>query len=150
MRERLQLLLSTLKVKPAEFCLKTGIPKSRFSDVISGKTNNLSVEAITKVLQIYNVNLNWLLTGEGEMFLAGNTEESVFYDAKNGTFIQGNLVINDKVEAKKAYEAYLARSGKSRVTAADSVSLEGLDDSEKEHVINTVKILQDAKKKKGK
>jgi hypothetical protein len=75
---------------------------------------------------------------------------SVFYDAENQTFADEDGSFVSGKEAKKAYEAYLARSGKSRVTAADSVSLEGLTESEKEHVMNTVKILQDAKKKKGK
>ncbi len=74
MRDRILLLLQNLEIKPAVFCAKTGIPKSRFSDLVNGKTANLSAEAIIKIRTIYNVNSNWLLTGEGGMFLsdAGN------------------------------------------------------------------------------
>jgi len=137
MRDRIMLLLTNLKIKPAEFCVKTGIPKSRFSDLVNGKTANLSAEAIIKIRTIYNVNSNWLLTGEGGMFLgdvdnADNTVEVTFDE--NGYPIT------------KIYQP--SESKKSKTKSADVVSLEGLSDSEKEHVINTVKLFLAGKGKK--
>ena len=152
MGERFQRLLKQLGFKSnVAFAEAIKSSEGKVRDIIKGRVKTLSPE-ILDFLILKNVNLNWLFTGiggEGEMFLGGNTEEPAVYDEKYGSFIQGKTVINGKAEAKKAYEAYLARSGKSPVSA-DSISLEGLDESEKAHVINTVKILQDAKKKKGK
>lgn len=145
---RLKELIQALEMSQVEFAKNLGIAKSTVSDVINGRLKDLPNPVQLKLYREYNVNLNWLLTGEGEMFLAGNAKKpTVFYDAENQTFADEDGSFVSGKEAKKAYNAYLARSGKSPVSA-DSISLEGLDEVQKKVVIDLVNSYKP--KKKGK
>ncbi len=68
MRERLLQLIETLGLNQKEFCDSTGISQSRLSEVMSGRTLHLSAEALIEISRKHNVNINWLLAGEGEIF----------------------------------------------------------------------------------
>ena len=70
---RLKTVLGHNKLKIREFSDLTGIPYSSCQSYLNG-TRELGMEVLTTIcLQLY-VNLNWLLTGQGEMFINNNTE----------------------------------------------------------------------------
>ena len=64
-------LLKALKLKQNQFAKSVCVSPSHVSDVLTGRRNGFSSEVIVKIAQLYNVNLHWLLTGEGDMFLPG-------------------------------------------------------------------------------
>lgn len=47
-----------------------GVRSQYLSDLRSGKSKNPSSDFVLKLIEIFNLNPNWLLTGEGEMFRA--------------------------------------------------------------------------------
>lgn len=50
----------------AKFAKKAGIPQSTFHNYLQGQS--LKSDNIVRITERFNVNLNWLLTGEGRMF----------------------------------------------------------------------------------
>ena len=84
---RLKQLISALGMTQVEFAEKMGIAKSTVSDVISGRLKDLPNHVHTTLVRGYSVNLNWLLTGEGEMFLMSSQNDS-------GVSIQNNSGVN--------------------------------------------------------
>lgn len=66
--ERLRVLISKLHVTDSEFAKAGGVSKSTFSNYINGNSQPKQ-EALTLWVQKYGLNANWILTGEGEMFL---------------------------------------------------------------------------------
>jgi len=53
--------------KHTVFAKNAGIPTSTFQGYINGRPPH--AEHLIRIREKYNVNINWLLTGEGEMFL---------------------------------------------------------------------------------
>ena len=90
--------------KSTIFAKKAGIPISSFSNYIKGRTP--SCEALFLIRETFSVNINWLLTGKGEMFEAeaaaqGDTQEDLDIDMETL-----HRII-------KWVEEYLARENKS-------------------------------------
>lgn len=50
------------------FAVKSGIDSANFSKMLAGK-QNITTNTLKKISQAHGVNLEWLLTGEGEMFM---------------------------------------------------------------------------------
>ena len=73
MNERIKLLRKTLKLSGEKFGEKLGVKRSAISDLETGR-NNLSEQMLLAICREYNVNEEWLRTGEGEMFI--ETKES--------------------------------------------------------------------------
>lgn len=163
---RLKELIQALGMSQVEFAKNLGIAKSTVSDVINGRLKDLPNPVQLKLYREYNVNLNWLLTGEGGMFLgdaggsttltnrdlnsdrtgSANTGKPVIYDGD--TFIDEDGNITDgKKAAKAAYQAYLDRKNNStpKPAAKDVISLEGLSDKQKKMVIDLVNSYKDEK-----
>lgn len=70
---RLRAVLDSKRMKIKAFSDLTGIPYSTCQSYLSG-TREPGMEVLTIIcLQLY-VNLNWLLTGQGEMFINNNAE----------------------------------------------------------------------------
>lgn len=66
---RLRAVLEFKNLKIKEFSDLTGIPYSSCQSYLNG-TRDPGMEVLTTIcLQLY-VNLNWLLTGQGEMFIS--------------------------------------------------------------------------------
>ncbi|WP_231293370.1 MULTISPECIES: helix-turn-helix domain-containing protein [Leptospira] len=68
MRDRLITLINLLGLNQKEFCESVNISPSRLSEVMNGRTLNLSADAMIDIMRIHRVNANWLLTGEGDIF----------------------------------------------------------------------------------
>lgn len=73
MNERIKLLRKTLKLSGEKFGEKLGVKRSAISDLETGR-NNLSEQMLLAICREYNVNEEWLRTGNGEMFI--KTKES--------------------------------------------------------------------------
>lgn len=67
--ERLQKLRKQLKLTQAEIAEKTGITYRAYSSYERGERNP-SLEFLAAIEKMYNVNLNWIIAGDGAMLNA--------------------------------------------------------------------------------
>ena len=89
-RERIKFLVEKLaSAKYTVFAKNCGIPVSTVKTYIDGPSNPTSGH-LRKIASVYRVNLNWLILGEGEPFVEGNTQEW-------GAARQGKIVAIDPV-----------------------------------------------------
>lgn len=73
---RLQKLIKALNLKQTTFAQSLGIKQPNISRMISGQ-NKISAEVLNRISNTHKmVNLHWLLTGEGEMFVAMEHEKN--------------------------------------------------------------------------
>lgn len=68
MNERVKELRTTLGLSGEKFGEPLGVKRNSISQIETGK-NNLTEQMIKSICLAYNVNEDWLRTGEGEMFL---------------------------------------------------------------------------------
>lgn len=75
MKERIKLIMDSAGLTQQEFAVKLGISPASLSSIFTGRTNptNNHVMAIHRAFP--QINVNWLLFGEGEMSM-GNTDFS--------------------------------------------------------------------------
>lgn len=71
MHERLKLFRATLNLTQKDFAEKIDIDQRNYTNYENGKAE-LKAKHIQKLIENFEINANWLLTGEGEM-LANNT-----------------------------------------------------------------------------
>ena len=72
-KEKIVEIYKTLGISQAEFCRRSGINVSNLSTVLSNKDKGVSASMIYGVAQIPDINMNWFLKNEGNMF--GQKEE---------------------------------------------------------------------------
>jgi transcriptional regulator with XRE-family HTH domain len=71
--KHLEELINILKLTQKEFAEKTDLNPGQLSRILAGK-GSLTYEHLVKISKIYNVNLNWLATGKGEVFTKDKTD----------------------------------------------------------------------------
>ncbi len=71
MKPQLKKLISSLNLTQKDFASSLGLKASIISDVLHGRAKGFSNEILLLLLKKYNVSIDWLLTGEGEMFIDG-------------------------------------------------------------------------------
>lgn len=74
MSNRLEEVRESLNFSKTEFCNKTGITYQSYQNYLNGRL--ISTEVLVKLKQLFNININWLLTGSGEMFENENNKPS--------------------------------------------------------------------------
>lgn len=67
MNNRIALLRKTLSLTMEEFGKRVGVTRSAISNIENGK-RNLTDQMILSICREFNVNENWIKTGQGEMF----------------------------------------------------------------------------------
>lgn len=67
-------LRKEINISQKEFSQKIEVPVTTISKYERGETRP-SVEILTRLGDIFGVNINWLLTGQGEMFLTKTEKE---------------------------------------------------------------------------
>jgi phage repressor protein C with HTH and peptisase S24 domain len=72
-KDRLKILIDLLGLSLKDFSSKTGIPYRTIQSYLSG-INIPGGENLQKICAEFSVNINWLLTGEGEPFLNKHKE----------------------------------------------------------------------------
>lgn len=66
---RLQQLIKALNMNQSKFAKHLGVTQPNISRMVTGESR-ISTEILNRIILAYkNVNLHWLLTGEGEMFI---------------------------------------------------------------------------------
>ena len=68
-KERLAELIFVLKLKQYQFAKSLGVSPAIVSDWLKQDYKSPSVESLIKISQVHHVNLQWLLTGTGTMFI---------------------------------------------------------------------------------
>ena len=85
---RLNELIKALKINQKTFAQSLGMTQPNISKMIT-RANKVSAEVINKITIVYkDVNVHWLLTGEGEMFSGGQAtkvEEPAAVYGKEGS-----------------------------------------------------------------
>jgi|1_EtaG_2_1085319.scaffolds.fasta_scaffold66652_1 transcriptional regulator with XRE-family HTH domain len=72
-KEKIVEIYKTLGVSQAEFCRRTGINVSNLSTVLSNQDKGVSASMIYGIAKIPDINMNWFLKNEGNIF--GEKEE---------------------------------------------------------------------------
>lgn len=77
-KELLIELLSSLKLSKKKFAEQLGLSQGNVSDWFNRPGYRPSIDALKRISDTFNVNLNWLITGEGEMYNMERARESAF------------------------------------------------------------------------
>ncbi|MCF7861581.1 helix-turn-helix domain-containing protein [Candidatus Woesearchaeota archaeon] len=72
MKDRLVAFINVLGIKKSEFARAIEVTQSNVSDWVNRtKPSKPSSPAMARINEMYGLNLNWLITGKGEMFIPG-------------------------------------------------------------------------------
>lgn len=84
MKERIRQIMEEAALSQQDFAVRLGISPASLSSIFTGRTNptNNHVQAVHRAFP--DININWLLFGEGEM-RTGAASEAVAPDAGNGS-----------------------------------------------------------------
>ncbi len=74
--KRLLEVIHALRIEQQDFGKAGGVSKGTFSNYALGNSQP-KLEALSRWVDKYNINANWLLIGEGEMFRGEGTEKPV-------------------------------------------------------------------------
>lgn len=123
MNERLKKLRKTLDLTQQEFADKIGIKRNTMATYESGR--NTPIDAVISLIcREFNVNEEWLRTGEGEMFIDLTRDEEI------ARFV-GDVLKDEDDSFKKRFALMLA----------------ALDESDWESLQKMVELLQEKNKK---
>lgn len=100
MKDRIKKLRKELDLTQQEFANRIGIKRNTVASYETGKSN-LSDGAVSLICREFNVNEEWLRTGQGEMFIEISRDEQI------ATFI-GELQMNVDDSFKKRFISMLA------------------------------------------
>lgn len=109
---RLESLMKELSIKPIELARSCGVSKGYVSMLLSGKTK-IGYDFISGLYATYNVNTNWLISGNGTMF---NEVNSVLLKEPEQKYIANNnevLILQAKLEECRETVARLAGNAQS-------------------------------------
>ena len=74
-QNKINLILDHVGIKAPTFAKNIGVKYQRILDIQKGKVKNISAEVASRIIDAYpQFNIEWLLTGEGEM-LNSETKE---------------------------------------------------------------------------
>lgn len=76
MQKQLKQLLSNLALSQKDFSEKLSVSAGNVGDWLRGRSEP-TTKALRKISESFSVNTNWLLTGEGEMFLSDDFAEGM-------------------------------------------------------------------------
>lgn len=123
MNERLKKLRKTLDMTQQEFADKLRVPRNTIGGYEVGKSNP-SDAAVNNICNTFNVNEDWLRTGEGEMFIKMTRDEEI------ATFI-GKTLHSEEDSFKKRLISALSALNESDWETLEKLAL-SLVDKEKE------------------
>lgn len=76
LNERLKILINTLGLKKGDFSEKINFSQAYISMILSGSKQNPSDRFYESIKREFNVSIDWLRDGKGEMFIMDNSELS--------------------------------------------------------------------------
>ncbi len=69
-KDRLAAVIKSLEMKKMDFASSIGVSTGNLSDWLSDKKKSKpSIDALVRICEMHAVNMNWLLTGQGSMFI---------------------------------------------------------------------------------
>lgn len=103
MKDRIAQIIDYKGLTPSKFADIIGIQRSRISHIMSGR-NNASIDVVTKIVNKFpEIELKWLMTGEGEM-LSSNinlfSEEPAYNNYEEIT----NYESDEELKASNTYK----------------------------------------------
>ena len=96
--ERLKLIIQHTGLSQKDFAERIGLSGNAITELLKGRSKGLSEKSLTAIAIEFSVNINWLLTGEGEMFLNQQSSASVVNDASVVKERNGFKAIDGNVE----------------------------------------------------
>jgi len=103
----LELIRKHLNITKKEFATEIGITQNAYTNYITGK-RNIPTDLALKIKQMYDINLNWLLTGKGSMHLQEpsttqnvNGNGAIISGTNQGTLITGDINISIQKHKKE-------------------------------------------------
>jgi len=90
--QRIKQIRTALGIKQVELAKVLKMNPSAVSQIESGRTNP-SLETLSELGKIYNINLHWLITGTGEMF---NTIAET--ESQSGAWDNFQKLMNERLE----------------------------------------------------
>ena len=74
MRERILQIIKSINTNQSEFAKKIGISQSAISQYLAGQSKGLNSDTLLSIVNEFNINPAWLLTGKGEMVISSGPE----------------------------------------------------------------------------
>jgi len=115
--ERLNNFINSLGMKPPEFSRKSGIPYPTLQHYLTGRSEP-GAENLQKIAIQFDANLNWLLTGEGDMYRnvkaeTGSVAEKILLILKDMPEDEQREILKHVKREKSISELLIERRGKS-------------------------------------
>lgn len=105
--DRIRLIRSNLRLTQYEFGRQLGLTQGGYADIERGK-NNVSNTIRQLLHEKFNVNLNWLDNGVGNMYLPPNTKDSGDnFKVSNNTII--HELINNLIKENRDLHVRLSK-----------------------------------------
>ena len=116
MCERIKILRKTLKLTQQAFAETLGVSRDTIANVEGGRIEIKDI-FILSICREFNVNENWLRTGEGEMFIELSRDEQI------AEFV-GRTLSTESESFKKRFIAMLAKLDESDWQTLEKIALE--------------------------
>lgn len=116
MCERIKILRKTLKLTQQAFAESLGVSRDTIANVEGGRIEIKDI-FILSICREFNVNENWLRTGEGEMFIELSRDEQI------AEFV-GRTLSTESESFKKRFIAMLAKLDESDWETLEKIALE--------------------------
>jgi len=102
--DRLKKIRAYLNLTQEEFGVPLGLNQTKIRDLESGKVKVSTLHAIA-IEKIHGINIDWLLTGEGEMFINEGKKGGAEGNIINGIVFENSGVVNNTMNVSKGEEA---------------------------------------------
>lgn len=116
MCERIKILRKTLKLTQQAFAESLGVSRDTIANVEGGRIEIKDI-FILSICREFDVNENWLRTGEGEMFIELSRDEQI------AEFV-GRTLSTESESFKKRFIAMLAKLDESDWETLEKIALE--------------------------
>ena len=116
MCDRIKILRKTLKLTQQAFAESLGVSRDTIANVEGGRIEIKDI-FILSICREFNVNENWLRTGEGEMFIELSRDEQI------AEFV-GRTLSTESESFKKRFIAMLAKLDESDWETLEKIALE--------------------------
>lgn len=103
MNDRIKELITTLNIKKATFAKRLSLSQPFVSELCSG-AKAPSDRTIADICREFNVNEEWLRTGEGEMFVQLSRDEEI-------AGFMGDVMAGENWDFRRRFIAVLAKLG---------------------------------------
>lgn len=120
MEERLKSLRSALNMNQKDFAQSLGLGQSTWAMIEIGK-RELNDRHVKLICSIHNVNKNWLLTGNGKMFVQLSQDDETAHIVQDMLGSNAGSFYNIVLEVAKSYKKLSPTSQKALDELADNL-----------------------------